>query len=272
MDQSDVQWWSLVIGLAVFVSAIAAVYLRRRHHERRHGPMPRLHPISGRPIDSPAPSTTDTTPPAPFTPASAARDGRGRRRAADPPPVDTPEALALAIRSLILRTTAERAPVGWSALVLSPPPHGTQMIWHVHLAPAVALDLRDGRTVPVAAPEPSHQWQVAGGRSVGVAEGDPDPPPTDETAAIRVTGPYLIVSVSKDDSGAPLLVAHAVETDGGDLPRPRAAATDPRAVQAALREAIELAVSLRMGGTPPVVGYPPASWAGHERTWLTSAG
>jgi hypothetical protein len=145
------------------------------------------------------------------------------------------------------------------------------MSWHVHLAPAVALDLQDSRTVPAAAPEPSHLWQVAGGRNVGIAEGDPDPPPNAETLAIRVTGPYLIVSVTRDDGGEPMLVARAVDADGAELPRPRAAATDVRAVQAALREAIELTVTLRMGSTPPAVGYPPASWSGHERTWLTIA-
>jgi hypothetical protein len=143
------------------------------------------------------------------------------------------------------------------------------MTWHVHLVPEVALDLRDGRTVTVSAPVMSHEWQLPDGRTVGVGDGDPDPPPSDETSAVRVTGPYLIVAVTQESGQAPVLVARVVLSGGEELPQPRAATTDLRAVQGALREAIELTVGSRMTGTPPAVGYPRASWSAHERTWLT---
>ena len=96
------------------------------------------------------------------------------------------------------------------------------MTWHVHLAPEVALDLRDGRTVAVATPAPSHEWQVPGGRTVAVSEGDPVPAPGSETVSVRVTGPYLVVSASQEGGGSPLLVARVVQAAGDDLPQPRA--------------------------------------------------
>jgi hypothetical protein len=57
-----------------------------------------------------------------------------------------------------------------------------------------------------------------------------------------------------------------------DLPQPRAATTDIRAMQAALREAVELAIGSRMLGSPPTVAYRRSSWNGHERVWLTVRG
>src|SRR5262249_37557334 len=152
-------------------------------------------------------------------PATDTAPAGGRRRPIAPPPRGAPGEQASAIRSLILRTVAERAPAGWSALVLCPPPHPERMSWHVHLAPAVALDLKDGRTVTVAAPPASHEWQLAGGRTVGIGDGEPDPPPTDETVNVRVTGPYLIVTVSQAGSNPPELSARVMTAGDDDLPR-----------------------------------------------------
>jgi hypothetical protein len=146
------------------------------------------------------------------------------------------------------------------------------MTWHVHLSPEVALDLQDGRVLPVAAPVPSHAWQLAGGRTVRIGDGDPEPAPTDETLALRVTGPYLIVAASLPRDRPPELVARVVSADGDELPHQRAVAADPRSVQAALREAVEQAIGSRMLGAPPSVRYRRPSWNSHERVWLTISG
>jgi hypothetical protein len=256
VSPNDVQWWSLVIGLAVFVAVIALTFALRRLRERRGsstGP-------SGEFVAERGAAARGAT--------SGVAARSGRRRPAPPPPTGEPRELASAIRSAILRAVAERAPAGWTALVLAPPPHPDRMTWHVHLVPAVALDLRDGRTVTVAPPAATHEWQVAGGRAISVGEGDPEPAPGEEAVAVRVTGPYLTVMVGNEDGEAPVLVARVVPAGDEELPRPRAVATDPRAIQGALREAMELTVGSRMGGTAPTAGYPLGSWRAHERIWL----
>ena len=256
MSPNDVQWWSLVIGLAVFVAVIALTFALRRRRERRGAPPgpPGEFVVQRGEAGSGA------------TPVEAAR--ASRRRPASPPPPGEPRELASAVRSAILRAVAERAPAGWSALILAPPPRPDRMTWHIHLVPEVALDLRDGRTVTVAPPAVTHEWQVAGGRTVSVGEGEPEPTPGDEAVAVRVTGPYLTVAVA-DEGGAPLLAARVVPAGDEELPRPRALATDPRAVQGALREAIELTIGSRMTGPSPTAGYPLGSWRAHERIWLS---
>ena len=258
MSANDVQWWSFVVGIGVFVAIVLVTFQLRRRRERLHGPSPRPGEFVAERGSSP-----------PVTqPTESSRTER-RRPAAPPPPAGEPGELASALRSAIVRVVAERAPAGWTALILTPPPHREQMTWHVHLAPDVALDLRDGRTVTVSPPPPSHQWQMSGGRVVGVGEGDPDPAPGEEATTVRVTGPYLLVTVQQATDQPPVLVARVVVTEGEEPPQPRAVATDLRAVSGALREAIELAIGSRMLGAPPAVGYPRASWSGHERSWLT---
>lgn len=175
----------------------------------------------------------------------------------------------MGVRSLVTRVVAERAPKGWSALILCPPAHPARMTWHVHLAPQIALDVADGRSVPVRAPTPSHAWELAGGRTVQVGDGDSDPPPSDETQNVRVTGPYLTVVVTREENQPPRLVARVMGVGHDELPQPHALANDVRAVQGALRSAIESAVGAKMLGMEPAVGYRPASWAAHERVWLT---
>lgn len=261
MSNQEIQSWSLAIGLLIFVGVIALVYLARRL--RRHAPSgdrwSNVPTATGRSAPAGAPTATI---------AAAAR-----RRPASPPP-ETAHERSRAVRSLVLQAAAERTPAGWTALILTPPPHPETMTWHVHLAPAVALDLRDGRTVPAAPPTATHEWQLTGGRLVAVGDSEIDPAPNDDTVAIRVTGPYLLVVVEEPDAadaGAAARLAARVVTTGGGLPEPRAALDDPRAVQAALREAVELAVASRMTDTPPALGYRPAAWRGHERTWLSIA-
>jgi hypothetical protein len=260
VSQNDVQWWSLVIGLGVFVTIVLMAFVGRRIRERR-GSSTSPTRAGGQGDSS---STLMTGRPGP---ADAMLDASDRPAGAASP--GEPAELASAVRSSILRAVAERVPTGWTALVLSPPPHPERMTWHVHLAPEVGLDLRDGRTVNVAIPAASHEWQVPGGRTVAVSEGDPVPAPADETVSVRVTGPYLVVSASQEGGGSPLLVARVVQASGDDLPQPRAKSADLRAARAALREAIELTIGSRMTGSPPAVGYPIASWTGHDRTWLT---
>jgi hypothetical protein len=260
VSQNDIQWWSLVVGLGVFVTIVLVAFVGRRIRERRASST--VPTRAGAQGDSSSmvmngrPGPADAMLDAGDRPAGAASTGE-------------PSELASAVRSSILRAVAERVPTGWTALVLSPPPHPERMTWHVHLAPEVGLDLRDGRTVNVAIPAASHEWQVPGGRTVAVGEGDPVPAPGDETVSVRVTGPYLVVSASQVGSESALLAARVVQASGDDLPQPRAKSTDLRAARAALREAIELTIASRMTGSPPAVGYPIASWTGHDRTWLT---
>jgi len=261
VSQGDVQLWALLIGFVVFATVVGALFARRSMSAGPSPDEPTVDDLGY--VVRPAPEAA---------PAPMSGPRPVRRRPDDPPPAGSPAELASAIRSLILRVVAERAPAGWSALVLCPPPHAEQMTWHVHLAPAVSLDLRDGRSVPVATPRASHTWQLAGGRSVAVGEGDPHPAPTDDTASIRVTGPYLAIAIDGAAGAAPHLSARVMLASGDELPRPRAPATDLRAVQAALREAVEQAVGSRMLGAPPAVAYRRPSWAGHERIWLAISG
>ena len=264
MSQGEVQIWALAIGLLVFAAVVGVIYARRRASERASGRSAdnEEHDIwTGAPIAPPGDVTVIST--------STGGWSSGRRRPAPSPVSGSPDELASGVRSLVLRAVAERAPTGWSALILCPPPHPEQMAWHVHLTPEIALDLKDGRTVSVAAPLASHEWHLPGGRTVGVGDGDPEPPPSDETVALRITGPYLVVAVSRPVGKLPEMTARVMTVGDEALPQPRAATTDIRAMQAALREAVELAVGSRMLGAPPAVGYRRSSWDGHERVWLT---
>ncbi|MFN8636844.1 MAG: hypothetical protein U0893_23600 [Chloroflexota bacterium] len=268
MSQSEAQMWALLAGFFILGSIVYVLYSRRRTLERAG-------------LAGPPRSEFDRAPPKPSDlqpePAIAERATAATAPAATAPSRHTPspdslqevEALAMGIRSLVSRTVSERVPLGWSALILCPPAHPHQMTWHVHLAPRIALDLNDGRTVPASAPEPTHAWQLPGGRTVQVSDGDPDPAPTVETTNVRVTGPYFTVSMTCEAGQEAQIVARVLGDGADDLPQPRASAHDVRAVQGALRSAVELAVSSKMLGAAPVVGYRPASWAAHERVWLT---
>jgi hypothetical protein len=259
VSQLDVQWWSLVVGLNVFVVIVLATFAWRRLQERRAG---RASTGRGNATPSAVPRSDLARESAPDSPQ------QGKRRAARSTSMGEPRELASAIRSAIMRAAAERVPAGWTALILSPPPHPEQMSWHVHLGPRVALDLQDGRTIAVGPPAATHDWQLPNGRVVAIGEGDPEPPLGHEVTTVRVTGPYLIVVVSHEGGQPPMLVARAVQAGDEELPQPRALATDLRAVQGALRDAIELAVGSRLAGSPPTAGYPRSSWSGHERIWL----
>ncbi|MGE3910222.1 MAG: hypothetical protein AB7K36_12760 [Chloroflexota bacterium] len=247
----DPSFWALLTGLPLLGLFVLALFLRRRHLERREG------------LAGPRPTAVES-------PGSAAANAAGvpRRQPVVVPPPTGAQELASAARSAILRAVAERSPAGWTTLVLCPPPHATRMTWHVHLAPAVALDLPDGRSVPTGPPTPSHEWQLPGGRSVGVGNGDPDPAPVEDTLAVRISGPYLQVNVLTDEAGAPRLTAR-VEGSPDGSPELRAPLSDVKAMQAALREGVEQAIGTRMLGTPPTLGYRPGAWHGHDRVWLT---
>ena len=244
----DPSFWALITGLPLLGLFVWALLGRRQALERG--------------------ATLANPPSAPPLPAPTADQAAARRRPRYEPPAPGEHELASAVRSAILRAVAERTPAGWTTLVLCPPPHPALMTWHVHLTPAVALDVPDGRSVPVSPPAPSHEWQLPGGRSVGVGNGDPEPAPRPDTLAVRVSGPYLQVNV-KTESGQPALLTARVEGGPEGSPEFRALPTDNRALQSALREAIEQAVGTRMLGTPPTLGYRLGAWGGHDRVWLT---
>lgn len=246
----DPSFLAFLTGIPLLAIFVAALYVRRRARERAGLVSP-----TGRGLEAEVvmPGVPESTP---------------RRRPITVAPPAGDRELASAVRSTILRVVSERAPAGWTILVLCPPPGTALMTWHVHLAPQVAVDVPDGRSVPVNPPAPSHEWQLPGGRSVGVGNGDPEPAPATDARAIRVSGPYLQVLLRAETDQPPLLAAR-VEGSPDGSPELRATPTDLRAVQAALREAVELAIGARMLGTPPTLGYGPGAWAGHERVWLT---
>jgi hypothetical protein len=249
-QQYDPSFWALLTGLPLLAIFVLALLARRRMRERAG--------LSGPPTAA-QPSAAQNG----EAPASAPR----RRPVAPPVPAGERE-LASAVRSTILRSVAERTPAGWTVLVLCPPPHATLMTWHVHLAPQIAVDVPDGRSVPCDPPAPSHEWQLPGGRTVRVGDGDPEPAPAPDARAVRVSGPYIQVTVQAAN-GRPATLVARVEGSPDGSPELRAVATELRATQAALREAVELAIGTRMLGSPPTLGYGPAAWAGHERVWLT---
>src|SRR5687767_6994598 len=76
VSTNDVQWWSLVAGLGLFVAVVVALLVARRIRERRAQ-------ASGTPVDAAsaelAPSDADTT-------DSAAAPASRRRRPTSPPP------------------------------------------------------------------------------------------------------------------------------------------------------------------------------------------
>ena len=250
-QQYDQSFLALLTGIPLLAIFVAALYARRRSKERAS--------LAG----APPPDSYK----AEVSAALAGEPAPRRRPVVTGPPAGDRE-LASAIRSTILRMVAERAPAGWTVLALCPPPGTALMTWHVHLAPQVAVDVPDGRSVPVNAPAPSHEWQLPGGRSVGVGSGDPEPAPAADARAIRVSGPYLQVALHAAEGQPPVLVAR-VEGSPDGSPELRAVPTDLKAVQAALREAVELAIGTRMLGAPPTLGYGLGAWAGHERVWLT---
>lgn len=250
-QQFDQSFLAFLTGIPLLAIFVAALYARRRAKERAT--------LAG--------GTAPDTYKGEVSAALAGEDVPRRRPVITGPPAGDRE-LASAVRSTILRVVAERAPASWTALVLCPPPSPGLMTWHVHLAPQVAVDVPDGRSVPVNAPAPSHEWQLPGGRSVGVGNGDPEPAPASDARAIRVSGPYLQVALQAAEGQPPTLLAR-VEGSPDGSPELRAVPTDIRAVQAALREAVELAIGTRMHGSPPTLGYGLGAWAGHDRVWLT---
>ncbi|MCC6174688.1 MAG: hypothetical protein IT305_05235 [Chloroflexi bacterium] len=209
--------------------------------------------------------------PPPDVAASPVEQGGKRTRPTltAPPPPDERD-LAATLRAALVQAVAERVPAGWSALVLSPPPSRGPMTWHVHLMPQISLDLQDGRTVPAAPPAPSHEWQLASGRCVAIASGEPQPGPTADTVAVRVDGPYLNVACRSGGDSPESSTIFATVTGANGRPVELRTSVDRTAgLHATLAEAVAQAVGTRIGGAPPVLGYSPASWHGHERLWLT---
>jgi hypothetical protein len=181
-------------------------------------------------------------------------------------PTDPADA-ASTIRALVLQSTAERMPAGWSALLVCPPDGRLPAIWHVHLAPKVVLAIPDGRTIPIPPPSPARAWTLPGGRVVTLAEGGTEPAITHETVTVQVAGPYLKVALTTGPGGQRRLAVSAF-TDPRGPSEVRTDGAEARAIVGALRQAIELAVSGRMTASPPNVGYSRAAWDAHERLWI----
>ena len=173
--------------------------------------------------------------------------------------------LARAVGVTVLQTVAEYIPTGWQALVLSPPVHPNAMTWHIHLAADIRLELADGRAVAAGPPSDRHAWTLPNGRQASVGNGDPLPTPGDSTTAIRVGGPHVAVSLG--DASIDLLC-----TDGrGRRHTLRASARDLRRVADALRQAIDLGLSSRIGGHASALSYSLSSWRAHSRAWIIVA-
>jgi hypothetical protein len=193
-------------------------------------------------------------------PATAPRDPVTPRPASalDPP------AIASAVRTTILEQVVSRCPAGWTALLLSPPPHNRQMTWHLHLQAEVALDLVDGRTVPTTPPTAAQEWRLPAGRQADLASGDPEPAPGQETKAVRVTGVYVSVTHQAGNPG--LFLVRRSNASGGQREY-RVPATEPSKLAAALAEGLGGALD-DPAGQSLAMGYTAASWAMHERAWL----
>jgi hypothetical protein len=171
------------------------------------------------------------------------------------------------IRSLLLQITAERIPVGWTALLVCPPDRTLPAAWHVHLASTVVLAIPDGRTMPIPMPRPVRRWSLPGGRTVSVAEGGAERPITHESVSVQVSGPYLKVALANDAEGHLRLQASTFADPRGTS-EIQTVASGSAEIVGALRQAVDLAVSGRMTGMPPTVGYSRAAWEAHERIWL----
>lgn len=176
-----------------------------------------------------------------------------------------PEPRAHAIRSEILQVLGDRCPAGWGVLVLAPPAHPRRMIWHVHLRPALALDLSDGRTVPTAGPPPDHEWTTPSGRRVALAEGEVSPPPTGETVAVRADGHHLSIVHEMGEAGS--FIVRVGGTSGREHEY-RAPASSPEALGPPLTAALNAVVGSAASRGPTPMGYSPAGWWAHERLWL----
>jgi hypothetical protein len=178
--------------------------------------------------------------------------------------------LPRALHTLVLTTVGEQVATGSAALVLSPPPHPTTMIWHLHFEPSIAMELPDGRSIPMPAPPTIHQWRLPSGQIVLVSQGMSDAPAGEATTTLRVAGPYLRVTLSSRDGRWRTVTARAYGDPRGpsDL---TADVSDWRAVEAALRQACSLVLGASPRQAPAALGYGRAAWETHERVWMRSS-
>ena len=213
-------------------------------------------------------------------PRGGAEDGRGAS-SAPPAPQDRARSGTAAVsfgvgsratRAEILQVLGQRCPAGWDALLLVPPPRPRRTVWHVHLRPAVALDLADGRTVPATPPPSDQEWTLPSGRKATLAVGEVSPPPSPDgqTMAVRVAGYHL--RIVHDTGDQPTFVVQ-VSGNSGRAHEYRAPARGPGTLEPPLREALDAVIGAVAAPTnPSALGYSPASWASHERVWLTALG
>lgn len=256
LNPSDGAVWALVAGAFVLgvVSTLVGVRLGRRR--------PNLAEHAQNGHSSRASGTASVGTARSFTPPSGPRSGSS-------PHSSDSQDVPRNVQALVLTAIAEQLVSGSSALILCPPDHSSAMIWHIHLDPTVALDVRDGRTIPVQAPLPTHQWRLPGGQTVQVAQGGPERAPGGETVAMRITGPYVRVTLAADQDHWRSITAITFGDPRGpsDL---RADLASWTAVEAALRQAVSLALGRRAADLRPSLGYGRAAWDSHDRTWLTA--
>lgn len=146
-------------------------------------------------------------------------------------------------------------------LLLTPIPHPGPMSWHLHLAPSVHIDIDDGRSIPAQPPAEGFRVNGPSGASLGIAEGDVTPPPTENAVEVRVQGAYVRITESAERLGM-------TEIEGGEAgDRIRYLAPSDRVdrLTLALIWALDAAA---LGSRTQVMGYSPASWAAHEKVWL----
>ena len=253
MSASDGAIWALVTGafaLGVVCGTVAWWLLTRQRGMARDSANSELRDdwTEHRPFDGTLTRTVDPLP------------------AANPSPVDG-DRLPLALQALILTAVGEALPAGSAALIQTPATRSSSMVWHVHVDPMVALDVRDGRTIPVAAPASTHQWTLPRGQILDVAQGGPDHHPTSEAVAMRVVGAYVRITLNGDVRGWRSVTASAHADPHGTSDLTADVASWP-AVEAALRQAIALAVGRRLDASPPALGYGRAAWESHQRVWL----
>jgi hypothetical protein len=249
--------WVLV--LAAFMLGVASTLLVTRLRRGRQRVDGSTSPVASPAVEALSPGAADRRRDSPF-PAAA------------PPlaaPVDTGTP-GRALQAQLLVVTAERLPAGGQALVISPPGEQPPLVWHIHLGVGVVLAVPDGRTIPILAPPDSREWRLPSGRVVRIADGGREHQISHDTVTVQVTGPYLRVTLIAAQPGALKLTVTAF----GDPRGPSelcADLQDGRAIEAALRQALDLAASSRAARPPMVLSYSRAGWEAHLHTWLDAS-
>jgi hypothetical protein len=255
---NDGLFWALVVLAFILGVASTLVVTRLTRSRERRVRSPRS-PSSAAAIDG---SYGD------FGPGRAASEADVP---VTPEPASGASRTAHDLQARLLAVSAERVPVGCLALLICPPGGRFPMVWHVHLGAAAVLAVPDGRTIPLTPPPFTRDWQLPGGRVVRIADGGGEQQIGSDAVTVQVTGPYVRVTLLADDPGERTLTVTAFGDPRGPSEL-RADLRDANITEAALRQALDLAASSRLIGSPPVLGYSRAGWDAHTRIWLGAPG